>query len=68
MKILAASVSDGVYRIGSFEMAHQIGRYLKTEYFYDALSSLSQKDGVIYACFDVYGSKEEKELFEKNEK
>ncbi len=62
---IAASVNDGVYRIGN-EMPEG-GEYLKTSYFYDALDSLRQEDGVIYACFDVYGSKEDKELFDKIE-
>ena len=64
---LAASVNSGVYRIEDFEMAQEGGEYLKTKYFYDALNSLDQEDGVIYACFDVYGSKEDKELFDKIE-
>ena len=64
---LAASVNSGVYRIEDFEMAQEGGEYLKTKYFYDALSSLGQEDGVIYACFDVYGSKEDKDLFDKIE-
>ena len=66
MKTLAASVTAGVYRISNFELAQQFGKYLKTEYFYEALNSLSHGD-IIYACFDVYGSKEDKELFDKIE-
>ena len=64
---LAASVNNGIYRIEDFEMAQEGGEYLKTKYFYDALSSLDQADGVIYACFDFYGDPVHKDLFNKIE-
>lgn len=64
---LAASVNNGVYKVSDYEMKSEGGEYWKTEYFYDALNSLKREDGVIYACFDVYGSKEDKELFDKIE-
>ena len=43
------------------------GEYQKTEHFYDAPNSLTRDQGVIYAFFDTFGSKEDKELFDKIE-
>ena len=62
---LAASVNNGVYRVGNFEMSQESGKYYRTKYFYDALNSLDQENGVIYACFDSYGNTVDKELFDK---
>ena len=61
---LAASVNVGVYKVTDKAAG---GKYWKTEYFYESLSSLKKEDGVIYACFDTYGAKEDKELFDKIE-
>ena len=62
---LAASVNNGVFRVGDYDMAQAGGEYLKTEYFYDALFGLKREDGVIYACFDTYGNSVDKVLFDK---
>ena len=63
---LAASVTYGVYRVKDYEMAQEGGEYMKTDYFYEALSSLSEGD-IIYACFDTYGNSIDKELLDKIE-
>ena len=58
---LAASTQAGVYKIGNYDA----GELLRTTYFYDALHDLREQDCVIYACFDVYGSELDRDIFDK---
>ena len=49
---LSANTITGVCVVTDYEMDKQGGVHYKAEYFYDALPTLKDDDGTIYANFD----------------